>query len=89
MLEAILGQAVGVAEAAGLGFPILEAAAAAHFQVLRQSGGHNAVSQALLEQQQTARAAVAVLEREDAVAARLRWISCELMKYDLVEYKER
>ena len=57
-----MSEAAGVAEVAGLGFPILEAAVVVELQVLRQDEGDDAVAQALLEQQQVADAAVAVLE---------------------------
>ncbi len=60
--ETVLGEAAGVAEVASFGFPVLEAAVVVELQILRQDEGHNAVPQTLLEQQQAADAAVAVLE---------------------------
>ena len=62
MLKTILGEAAGVVEVAGFGFPVLEAAVVIEFQIVCQNERHDAVSQALLEQQQAADAAVAVLK---------------------------
>ena len=62
LLETILGEAAGVAEVAGFGFPILEAAVVEGFEVVCDDEGDDAGPQAFLEQQQAADAAVAVLE---------------------------
>ena len=66
-MKAVLGEAAGVAEVAGFGFPVLEAAVVVELQILCQDEGDDAVSQTLLEQQEAADAAVTVLERVDAL----------------------
>lgn len=61
--------AAGVAEAAGFGFPGLEAAVVEGFQIVRDDKGDDAVAQTFFEQQQAANAAVAVMEGVDALEA--------------------
>ncbi len=68
-MEAVLRQEVGVAEVAGLGFPILEAAVVEGFEVVCDDEGDEAAAEAFLEQQEAADAAVAVLEGVDALEA--------------------
>ena len=67
--ELILSQETGVPEVAALGFPVLQAPVVERFQIVRQDEGDDAAAQALLEQQQTANASVAVLEGVDALEA--------------------
>ena len=61
-LEAILCQQAGVAEVAGLGFPVLEAAVVEGLEVVCDDEGDDAGPQALIGQEQAAHAAVAVME---------------------------
>ena len=64
-----MGEAAGVAEIAALGFPVLKAAVVEGLQIVRDDEGNNTGSQAFLEKQQAADAAVAVLEGVDALEA--------------------
>ena len=64
-----MGKPAGVAEIAGFGFPVLEAAVVEGFEVVRNDEGDEAAAEAFLEQQQAADAAVAVLEGVDALEA--------------------
>ena len=69
LLEAVLRETAGVAEAAWFGFPVLQAAVVEGFQIVRDDEGNDAAAQAFLEQQQAAVTAVAVLEGVDALEA--------------------
>ena len=69
LLETVLGEAAGVAEVAGFGFPVLEAAVVKGLQIVCDDEGDDTAAQAFLEQQQAADAAVAVLEGVDALEA--------------------
>lgn len=62
LLEAVLGEAAGVAEVASFGFPVLEAAVVEGFEIVRDDEGDDAEAQAFFEEKQAADAAVAVLE---------------------------
>ena len=62
MLEAVLGEAAGIAEVAFFNFPILETAVVEGFEIVCDNEGDHAEAQALLEQQQAAHATGAVLE---------------------------
>lgn len=61
-MEAVLGEAAGVAEVASFGFPVLEAAVVVGLEVVCDDEGDDASPQAFLEQQQAAHATGAVLE---------------------------
>jgi len=62
LIEAVLGEAAGIAEVAFFNFPILETAAVEGFEIVCDNEGDHAEAQAFLEQQQAAHATGAVLE---------------------------